>query len=86
MTSVLAIVTKGDGADDEGVGVWEVEVEEVVIDVLFVQQDGVVCVVNILVGLVIFMGYDLFESLVDIGFLMTGDKGGRPVLLTLIFM
>jgi hypothetical protein len=43
-------------------------------------------VVDIFVGLVICVGYILFKGFVDNGFLMTGDKDGRPVLLALLII
>ena len=61
-------------------------VEEVVINELFVRRDRVDCVVDIFVGLVICVGYILFKGFVDNGFLMTGDKDGRPVLLALLII
>jgi len=79
VTSVLAVVAKGDGADDDSVGVKRVEVEEKLIDELFIRRNTVDCVVDIFVDLVICIGWVLFIGLIDIVFLMTGDQDSRTV-------
>jgi len=56
VTSVLVVVAKGDGADDDGERVRRVEEEEVIIDELFIRRDKVDCVVDIFVDLVICIG------------------------------
>jgi hypothetical protein len=62
-----------------------VAVVDVVIGILFGRRDRVDCVVDMFVGLVVYIRFVLFKVLVDIGFI-TGDKDGRPVLLTLLIM
>jgi len=46
-------VAEDDGVDDGGVGERGVTVEEVAIDLLFVQRDNVGCLIGAFMGLVI---------------------------------